>query len=429
MKRILNFNYGAVHGAYWMLYGVATGFSSALLLAAGYSNGEIGMILAAGSVIAVFLQPLIADFADRSKKISLTGVTEICTIISMILYAGLFVLKHQSAALFVCYALILAWVITLQPLLNSLCFRLERSGIHINFGVCRSVGSMGYSILCSVLGTLVENHGVSVLPAAGELTLAALLIALLCVKRNFDKACGQNGVAAGMTRADKTAETSNTDVETAPTAQMEEPVETLSVKEEESADSITLPEFIRGNKLFIIMQMGIAGIFFSNAVLNNFMLQVVSGVGGNSEDMGRVLGLMAFLEIPALMLFDKIHDRFSCQTILRFASVCFILKVGVIYLAQNMMVIYLAHLLQPFSFGLFLPGIVAFTNETMRKGEAVKGQAWFTVMTTLASVISSILGGIMLDTAGDKFMLLVATLVTAAGAAVIVLLVGRIKKK
>lgn len=429
MKRILNLNYGAVHGAYWMLYGTATGFSSALLLAAGYSNGEIGMILAAGSVIAVFLQPLIADFADRSKKISLTGVTEICTIISMILYAGLFVLKHQSAALFVCYALILAWVITLQPLLNSLCFRLERSGIHINFGVCRSVGSMGYSILCSVLGTLVENHGVSVLPAAGELTLAALLIALLCVKRNFDKACGQNGVAAGMTRADKTAETSNTDVETAPTAQMEEPAETLSVKEEESADSITLPEFIRGNKLFIIMQMGIAGIFFSNAVLNNFMLQVVSGVGGNSEDMGRVLGLMAFLEIPALMLFDKIHDRFSCQTILRFASVCFILKVGVIYLAQNMMVIYLAHLLQPFSFGLFLPGIVAFTNETMRKGEAVKGQAWFTVMTTLASVISSILGGIMLDTAGDKFMLLVATLVTAAGAAVIVLLVGRIKKK
>ena len=50
-------------------------------------------------------------------------------------------------------------------------------------------------------------------------------------------------------------------------------------------------------------------------------------------------------------------------------------------------------------------------------------------MTTLASVISSILGGIMLDTAGDKFMLLVATLVTAAGAAVIVLLVGQIKKK
>lgn len=412
MKKILNLNYGAVHGAYWMLYGVATGFSSALLLAAGYSNGEIGMILASGSVIAVFLQPLIADFADRSKKISLTGVTEICTVISMILYAGLFILKHQSAALFVCYALILAWVITLQPLLNSLCFRLERSGIHINFGVCRSVGSMGYSILCSVLGTLVENHGVSVLPAAGELTLVALLIALLCVKRNFDKACRQNGIPAENGIEVKTASTNeanNTDAE--------------------PAESINLSDFIRGNKLFIVMQLGIAGIFFSNAVLNNFMLQVVSGVGGNSEDMGRVLGLMAFLEIPALMLFDKIHDRFSCQTILRFASVCFILKVGAIYLAQNMMVIYLAHFLQPFSFGLFLPGIVAFTNETMRKGEAVKGQAWFTVMTTLASVISSILGGIMLDTAGDKFMLIVATLVTAAGAAVIVLLVGQIKKK
>ena len=326
MKKILNLNYGAVHGAYWMLYGVATGFSSALLLAAGYSNGEIGMILAAGSVIAVFLQPLIADFADRSKKISLTGVTEICTVISMILYAGLFILKHQSAALFVCYALILAWVITLQPLLNSLCFRLERSGIHINFGVCRSVGSMGYSILCSVLGTLVENHGVSVLPAAGELTLAALLIALLCVKRNFDKACRQKGIPAENGIEMKTVSTNE-----------------ANSTDAESAESINLSDFIRGNKLFIVMQLGIAGIFFSNAVLNNFMLQVVSGVGGNSEDMGRVLGLMAFLEIPALILFDKIHDRFSCQAILRFASVCFVLKVGAIYLAQNMMVIYLAH--------------------------------------------------------------------------------------
>ena len=68
MGKLLNIKYGGLHGTYWMYYGIATSFASVLLLARGYSNGEIGIILAVANVAAVFLQPLVADFADRSKK-------------------------------------------------------------------------------------------------------------------------------------------------------------------------------------------------------------------------------------------------------------------------------------------------------------------------------------------------------------------------
>ena len=35
------------------------------------------------------------------------------------------------------------------------------------------------------------------------------------------------------------------------------------------------------------MNIGVIGVYFSNQILNNYMIQVVSDVGGDSEDMGK----------------------------------------------------------------------------------------------------------------------------------------------
>ncbi len=69
--------------------------------------------------------------------------------------------------------------------------------------------------------------------------------------------------------------------------------------------------------------------------------------------------------------------------------------------------------------------MVVFIDETMRKGEAVKGQALFTVMTTVSAMIASVLGGVLIDTSGAKFMLLVSTIITAVGAAVVIMAVNK----
>ena len=409
MEKMLNIKYGCIHGTYWMYYGVAGSFASAFLLARGYSNAEIGIILAVGNILAVFLQPLIADLADRSKKLSLVGVTQISTVLLMVLTLMLFVMKQKSAALWVVYMFIMAWMTTLQPLFNSLAFKLEETGVHINFGACRSVGSLAYAVLCAFLGTLVEAKGVGVLPLSGEIVLLMLLASLWVTKTQFDRMVGE--------KTGKQAVSVSGECGQVPVADAEE------------AEEINLALFVKRNKLFVVLNLAVIGVFFSNSILNNFMLQVVEGVGGTSEDMGRIFSVMAFLEIPALFFFDKIKERFSCQLILKFAAICFTLKVLLIYLAESVTMIYVAHLLQTFSFGLFLPAMVSFIGEVMAKGEAVKGQALYTVMTTASSMLASVLGGIMLDVSGPGFMLLVSTIVTGLGALVLVLIVDRIKKK
>ena len=409
MGKLLNIKYGCIHGTYWMYYGVAGSFASAFLLARGYSNAEIGIILAVGNILAVFLQPLIADLADRSKKLSLVGVTQISTVLLMVLTLMLFVMKQKSAALWVVYMFIMAWMTTLQPLFNSLAFKLEETGVHINFGACRSVGSLAYAVLCAFLGTLVEAKGVGVLPLSGEIVLLMLLASIWVTKTQFDRMVGEK---TGKQAVQVLGECGQ-----------------IPVADAEEAEEINLALFVKRNKLFVVLNLAVIGVFFSNSILNNFMLQVVEGVGGTSEDMGRIFSVMAFLEIPALFFFDKIKERFSCQLILKFAAICFTLKVLLIYLAESVTMIYVAHLLQTLSFGLFLPAMVSFIGEVMAKGEAVKGQALYTVMTTASSMLASVLGGIMLDVSGPGFMLLVSTIVTGLGALVLVLIVDRIKKK
>lgn len=103
------------------------------------TQAEIGIILAVGSVLAVFLQPIMADIADRSKKLSLLGVTQLSAGLLIVLEATLFAMAHKSLALWVVFVMIIAWLTALQPLFNSLAFHLEESGVHIHFGICRGM--------------------------------------------------------------------------------------------------------------------------------------------------------------------------------------------------------------------------------------------------------------------------------------------------
>lgn len=412
MKKLLNFEYACIQGTYWMVYGVVGSFASVFLLARGYSNSEIGLILAVGNVLAVVMQPPLADFADRTRKISLIGIIEIMSVMMMIMTAGLCILQRKSLALAVIFVLLLAWHTVLQPLINSLNFKLEECGVHINFGVARSMGSLAYSILTGVMGSLVEVYGAEVLPLSGEVVLVMLLISLFFTKRQADKVRCVRSADEGLT------------AEAGPG--LPAAVTEADAGEEEE---INLAQFIRRNKMFVIVNLGVIGIFFSNQVLNNYMIQIVTAVGGDSGDMGRIFSVMAFLEIPAMVGFDALRRRTSCEFLLKVAAIGFTVKIAICYVATSVGMIYFAQLFQLVSFGLFLPAMVNFIDEIMSRGEAVKGQALFTMMVTVTSMVSSLIGGVILDVSGAKMLTLVATIATALGTLIILLTVDRLGRK
>ena len=385
-----------------MYYGIISSFCSAYLLDMGYDNAEIGIILAVASVVSVFLQPVLANLSDMSKRLDAISVAGISTVIMMVMQVGLFIIKGKSIALWVIYVLLMAWELALQPLFNSLARRLSESGFKINFGICRAGGSLAYAIFTSIIGTFVEKYGTVILPRTGLAILALLLGMILLCSRSLKKAMEQ--------KADAVAASGET-------------------VEPEKYEEISMSMFVKRNKLFIVLNVFIMILFFQNTITNNFMYQIVTGVGGTSEDMGRIFGVMAALEIPGLFFFNNIHKKFSCSTLLKFAAAAFVGKVLTLYLANSVFMVYAAHFFQLFSFSIFLAGIVQFINEIMERGEAVRGQAVYTTAITIGGVFANIVGGIILDVSGPKTMLLVSTILTVIGAAGVFLLVGKIDKK
>ncbi|NLD10431.1 MAG: MFS transporter, partial [Clostridiales bacterium] len=338
MNKLLNFEYATIHGTYWMIYASCASFASVFLLGNGYSNSEIGIIMAVANVLAVVMQPLTADLADRSKRFSIISITEIMTLMMMVFTAFMFILHGRTMALFVIYVLLLAWHTVLQPLFNSLNFKLQECGVHLNFGVCRSMGSLAYSVLCLFLGDLVERCGISILPITSEVMMVLLMISIAMTARQYHKVMKVNEKKLAEAKAKLPAEES---------------------------EEINLIDFVKRNKLFFVLQIGVLLVFIENQVLNNFMLQIVTNVGGTETDMGRIFSLMAFLEIPTLFCFDWINKRFSCGFLLKVASVGFTLKIGVVFLAQSVAMIFAAQFLQLVSFALFLPAMVHYIGEIM----------------------------------------------------------------
>ena len=406
MGKKLNSGYGAIFGSYWVIYAVVSSFASVFMLAKGYTNSQIGVTLAAANVLAVIIQPLLADFVDRSKRFDVLGTTGFLTVCMMIFTVGMFTFKGGSLGLCVVFVLLIAFHTVLQPLFNSLAFRLEEAGVAINFGIARSVGSLAYSIFVAIFGTIVDHLGINVMPVASELACLMLIASLAFTAYYFKKGKAQSERGREAVYGNSLEE---------------------DAKASEEVGDINLIQFIKRNKMFFVMNLGVLGLFFSNAVLNNYMAQITTGVGGTTEDMGRILGVMAFLEIPTMVFFKQLKNRFSCQLLLKAAAIGFTIKIAICWLANSVVMLFIGQLFQPFSFALFLPGMVYFSDEMMSRGEAVKGQALFTTMITITTIFATLFGGMILDASGPKMLTFISTLATAAGAAAVILAVDRVK--
>jgi len=398
MKRILNLEYGTIQGTYWMYYSVIISFSSVFLLGKNYTNSEIGMILALSSILAVLLQMLLANIVDRSQKISPIRITEMITVGLLIATMVMFKITGKSFLLSTVFVLIGAFYLSLQPLINSTAFYISGSGIEINFGVTRAGGSIAYAALCPLLGYLVYLYGIQSIPATGIVVLILLLISLVLTEKTYNKNISNKS-------------------------------HLVKVSENiEDKETISLKSFLIRNKVFIIFTLGIVGVFFENSIINNYLMQIILNVGGTSSQMANLLSFVAILELPCLIFFNQIKNKFSCQSLLKVASVAFIFKVFIVFLAKSVAFIYLGFLFQLISFPIFLSASVHLVDEVMDKGEAVRGQAFITGMITLSSIFASLIGGAILDLSGASLLLFISTIICIIGTIVVFVSVDKIKK-
>lgn len=392
-NKLLKFNisYSAVQGFYWTFYSVAAIYVSVYMLAKGYSNTAVGMVIAIGNISSVLCQSVLSNIADRNPKVTNLLLLKLLTGLLFAFTGAVFLIGKNCFTLTFCYTFVIIVFTTMQPFANALSFDLERnSGIHVSFGIARAAGSLLAGIQCYFVGVLVTKLGEDSIMWEGLLVVVAIFLSF---------------VVSGRLMKSSDTDPAKADQEKA----------------------LSLREFISGHKAFIILSLGVVLLFFGNAVLENFIYQIVVSIGGDASQMGAVAAVGAIMEVPAMVCFDKIIKHFSYRTLLVVASVFFLSKVVMFLFAGSLIVIYLAYLNQILGYGLIFPAMVGFIDNIMDKREAIRGQAVFTMAMTIGQVLGMIIGGRILDLLSVHALLILSTVLTAIAVLIFSLVIRKVK--
>ena len=165
----------------------------------------------------------------------------------------------------------------------------------------------------------------------------------------------------------------------------------------------------------MLLVLAITMTFISHVLINNYFIQIVENVGGNTKDMGMVVGYAAAIELPVMAIFSLLSRKFRCSSMLRFSLLFFVIKTALTAIATNVGMLFLAQTMQFGAYALFIPASIYYVNQIIEETDLVKGQAFITLAITIAGVLASLVGGIILDGAGVYAMLYVGVLASIIG--------------
>lgn len=369
--------YTLIQGSYWACYCAIVTFSSVYLLAQGFSNSQIGLVISVSGILSAILQPVISGMADRLRKLSLRQFAALLVLLQAGA-SGLLLLLSGRVPQAILYGALIVMIQVVLPLCSALGMACINSGNAMNFGVARGAGSISYGVFSALCGQLVLWFGEASIPLAMTVLNLVLMVSILIFRFQ------------GMENQPK-----------------------AEAVEEKPA---------KGGKPFFLKYHGViplvAGIILllvSHNVLNTFAFQIVTPLGGDSAAMGNMLLIQSLVELPVMFLFSWMIVKASSRFWLCVSGVGFFCHALGAFLAPNMFWMNVIQVFEMPGYAVFALASVYFVNEVVAEEDRVQGQAWITMAMTLGNVLASFVGGLLLDYTSVFLLLTFATLAGAAG--------------
>ncbi|MCR4775745.1 MAG: MFS transporter [Saccharofermentans sp.] len=375
--RFWTLRYIIINATYFAVYSGIHAYASVFLLEKGFSNTLIGITLALANILSVIFQPFVAGLIDKQGKLTNRNVSMASTALLLIGSVLLLLIKSGIVVIFIIFALIYMVQMVYQPIITAMYFEYEAAGCHIYYGLARGLGSCGFAVVSVFTGMAIGRFGVNILMILDIIFLTVALIVLYFFKKP------------------------------------EVPSQTSSSANEVAHNNLLV--FTKTYPAFMLFVVAGVCFFFAHNAINDYMIQIITPLGGTEASMGTAVFIAALLELPTMALIDKIMKKITVKNLLLISATAFLIKTLLMLVAPNMTVVYISQAMQMFAYAVFIPAGAYFVNQTMARLDQVKGQAYINCSITLGGVFSSLICGRLLDIKGPHFMLIVSLAVTTAG--------------
>lgn len=363
----LTLRYYLLQIGFWGGIGCFTGFQSVIVLDRGFTSADVGVFVAVCNMAGILFQPQLGAWADRHPEIPLKKIF-LCCILTALGLNMVFLFTRPGfwlTALF--FALMGMAEVNSFTLIDSMAMQYINAGADLPYSRGRGLGSLAYALICILVGRQTAAFGMQ----SALVTHAVMLVLLALFTLSFP-AFPRAAREAGERRPSHS---------------------TLAI--------------LRGNLPFTLMLLG--GFFGMMAIMpvDNFLINMIEDLGGDSSDLGLALFLKAASELPAAFLFEWLYRKIGSQKVLLIGVAFMIAKPILFLLSGSLAMLLLVQPVQMLGYGLFTPAVAYFANENVAPEDRVQGQSMKSVMTAgLASVMGNLISGYAVKWGGPSAMLI-----------------------
>ena len=347
-----NVAYALLQAFYWCAYCAFFSFLPPYLLAHGFPQATIGLVLtmlAAFSAVVPFLVGYLVDFHVPIR---------LCVSVALgLAVPAAFLLRATvaSAPLAVLSIALLGILERSQSsVIDSWAVKLHARGVDLRYGTSRAVASVSFAVAALLLGRLFARVGLDALfivhaAFAGLAVAAALFLQGVPVSaRGASRGKGLGSTLAALLR---------------------------------------LPRY---RVLVAAVILGCAG----TVPTVMFLPMRIAALGGTSADLGLSLFVMAVSESTFLLLHRRLAGRFSAERLLLVSFGAMVLRVLAATFAPSIPLLVAAHAFQALSYGLYLPAMLQYV------GQIVETRVLATAV-TLTVALGEGLGGVLGNAVGS----------------------------
>ena len=375
MKKSLTFQYTFHQMAYWATAAGVVSFATAFLLQKGFAASTVGILLASGNLLSCVFQPVLADRADRIGGNVLKWLTVGLTLISALCFVSIQLLPLPGTVFGLLYLVGVFAFDAMNPLMNALNVSYMTSGYTINYGLSRGLGSLAYAFAALGIGKIMARFGAD--------WMIWISLGLLTVNAAMSLSYPNLVTAAG--------------------------------EEKKKNDCCSIPVFFRRYKWYCVSLLGVLLLGMFHAMTENYLIEIVTPLGGDSGTVGVALFVATAIEAVVLVYLDRIRSRISDNWLLKIAGLSFVLKSVLFLVAGNVMTIYMIQLLQATSYTFLSPIQMYYANNKIGAADMVKGQAFITASYTLGCAAGNFTGGQLLSAFGIRALLMAGVVMAVAG--------------
>lgn len=363
--RNLTLRYSIIQFLVWLCFAPIMGYTSVFLLAKGFSNTTIGMVSASGGIASVFLQPLVASYADKEKSISVKWIMALITGVIISSAAIILIFRGQPIVDLIFFAVLITMIQMIIPFVNALGMQSINMGAILNFGASRGAGSLGYSLISVIIGKTSDDFGADMIP----FTALIFSFILLATTISFPF--------------------------------VKEPI----LHEPRDGEEKKTKNIFKKYPAFFLYLLGMLFSFIGHNFINTYAFQIIQLKGGNQSNLGLAIGIAAASEIPVMFAFGYFLKKFRSGSLVMFGSLMMFLKTIATFFAHSMTVFYAIQLIQAFGFGMLIVAQAYYINDMMDEEDKVKGQAFSTTAGTIGAVSAALIGGAVIDAFGVLTMM------------------------